>query len=66
MRAITTQSVLVGGLREIAVKVPPIQELRAMMQRELAGIVSYDAAGVNDDALYFSALPYSRHHGISY
>ena len=51
------KSVLVSCLREIAVQVPPIQELRAMMQREFAGIVSYDAAGVNDDALYFGALP---------
>jgi hypothetical protein len=47
----------VRGSGELAIQIAPVEELRPMVQWELAGIVNYDTAGVNDDALYARALP---------
>ena len=45
------------GLGQFAEQIAPVEELRAVLQRELAGIVGHDAAGVDDDAFHRGALP---------
>ena len=51
------EPVLMGGLREFAVEIASLEELGAVMERELARVVGDDAAGIDDDALDARALP---------
>ena len=45
------QAVLVGRLGQLAVEIAVPQGLRSMVERELAGVVGHDAAGVEDHPL---------------
>ena len=51
------EPVVVRRLRQLAEEVAAVEELRAMVQRELARVVGDDAAGVDDDGLDLRALP---------
>jgi len=46
-----------GSVHEFAEEIAIAQELRAMVQRELARVVGDDAAGVDDDGLDLGPLP---------
>src|SRR5262245_41813085 len=45
------------SFREFAEQIAAVQELGAMMKRILAGVISNDPAGVDDDRLYFGPCP---------
>ena len=49
--------VVVRRLRQLAEEVAAVEELRPMVQRELARVVGDDAAGVDDNGLDLRALP---------
>jgi hypothetical protein len=46
-----------GGAGEFAVKIPALEELGLMLERVFAGVVSYDASGIDHHALSLGALP---------
>ena len=51
------QTVLVRSLRDFAIEIAAVEELRAVMQGKLAGVVGDDAACIDDDALYRGPFP---------
>ena len=51
------QTILMGRTGQFAVKVAVAQRRRTVLQRELAGIVGDDAAGIDDDALHLRPFP---------
>ena len=54
-----------GSLGQLAEQVAAVQELGAMVQRKLAGIIRDDPAGIDDDRLDLRLLPIPRHHSMS-
>ena len=51
------QSVFVRSLRDFAIEIAAVQELRAVMQGEFAGVIGDDPACIDDDALHRGPFP---------
>ena len=56
------EAVVMRGFRQLAEQIAAVEELGAMVQREIARVVGDDTAGVDDDGLRARALPVPRHH----